>query len=175
MNETLIFVINLIVSAIVAVLSVAFLIGKYKEKVDNLEKEKDKNGTKVDDLRSETDKLLEFKVNAQKFMDSKIYQSGSPLKLTDFGQKLVEESGFVTIFGEVRDDLVMKLEEKKPLTQYDVQEIARALMDELTKYSAFQPLKTYAFKNGKDYQQILRAGAILLRDYYLEKHPKINE
>lgn len=64
---------------------------------------------------------------------------------------------------------------KNPLTKYDVQEKARSLMDELTGYPAFQPIKTYAFQNGVDFPQILRAGALLLRDYYLSQHPEITQ
>lgn len=125
------------------------------------------------DTKTEVDKLLEFKISAQKFIDSKLYRSDSPLNLTEFGIQLIRDSGFKEIFPSVKDDLVKMLEEKKPKTQYDVQEMARALMDELTEYQAFQPIKTYAFKNGKDHQQILRAGAILLRDYYIIKHPEL--
>ena len=166
---------GVIISALIAFIVSSVRIGEYKNKVDTLETTmgRDEHGglrKTVGDVKAEVDKFSEFKTSAQKFIDSKIYVSKSPLNLTEFGKKLVKESGFEDIFPNVRDDLVRLLEEKGPKTQYDAQETARALMDELTDYDAFQPIKTYAFTHGLDYQQILRAGAILLRDYYLSKH-----
>ena len=66
-----------------------------------------------------------------------------------------------------------QLQDKNPMTQYDVQEEARELMDSLTDYQPFAPIKIYAFEKGQDFRQILRAGAISLRDYYLSTHEKI--
>jgi len=48
-------------------------------------------------------------------------------------------------------------------------------MDSLGEYPPFQPIKKYAFEQGKDFLQILRAGAILLRDFYLKEHPEIKD
>lgn len=172
--------INLLLSGLVGFAAAAYKTGRYTNKLDNLydtvgHNEHDGIRKTVGDIKTEVDKLLEFKTNAQKFIDKNLYKDQSPLSLTDFGKKLVKDSGFETIFSTVRDDLVMKLEALNPKTQYDSQEMARSLMDKLTDYPAFQPMKTYAYKNGKDYQQILRAGAILLRDYYLEKHHGLPE
>ena len=102
-------------------------------------------------------------------------QGCGPLQLSPFGKKLVEESGFAQIFEKNKDDLIKILQEKSPKTRYDVQEKARALMDELGEYPPFQSIKTYAFENGADFLQILRAGAIFLRDYYFSTHPEIGK
>jgi uncharacterized protein YihD (DUF1040 family) len=155
-------------------------IGEYKNKVDALETTVGKDEhcgfrKTLGDTKTEVDKLLEFKTSAQKFIDSKIYQSNSPLSLTDLGKTLVSESGFENIFNSVKDDLCLKLQDKNPKTKYDAQEMARSLMDDLTDYEAFQPIKKYAFEKGTDFTQILRAGAILLRDYYLQKHSEITD
>ena len=168
-------IISASITLVVNLFVYVFAIGQYKNKVDTLEKDRDDTRKKAEDMKSELDKLLEFKVYAQKFIDSKIYESKSPLTLTEYGQKLVDDSGFNEIFEEVKDDIVQKLEAEELLTPYDVQEQARALMGELDDYSAFEPLKKYAFDNGVDYKQILRAGAIPLRDYYLEQHKEIQK
>ncbi|HTM63728.1 MAG TPA: hypothetical protein VL360_04440 [Gammaproteobacteria bacterium] len=102
-----------------------------------------------------------------------INKTSSPLTLTDFGQELVTESGFQKIFQNEKQHLAHLLEEKHPETKYDTQELARELMDNLRSYPAFVPIKSYAFNEGKDFGQILRAGSILLRDYYLSIHPEI--
>ena len=173
--ESQINIVSLILSVLAAAVTAFIAIGRYKEKVDVLEKGQERLLNKIDDIKTDLDKLSEFKVNAQKFIDSQIYVAHSPLSLTDLGIQLVEASGFMKIFEVVKDDLVPKLEAKEPKTKYDVQETARELMGELVEYPAFESIKTYAYENGKDFEQILRAGAIPLRDYYLEKHGEIVE
>jgi hypothetical protein len=172
-NQVWIFLANLAISAIVGVSAAFVTIGKYKEKVDNLKLDHDKLDSKTAGMKTELDRLLEFKIATQKYIDSKLYSSGSPLRLSNLGQKLIKDSGFKEIFESVKDDLVAQLEQLNPNTQYEVQEKARALMDTLTDYEPFKPIEKYAFDNGTDLSQILRAGAILLRDYYFEKHPEI--
>lgn len=149
--------------------------GRKFEKIDKLEKEQEKQEKKIDEFSTDIATLKEFKANTEKIIDKEIYKAKSPLGLTDFGKKLVEDSGFNTIFEQEKDNLVTMLEKRNPQTQYDVQEMARLLMSELTNYDPFAQIKTYAFTNGKDYAQILRAGAIPLRDYYLQKHSEITQ
>ncbi|MDE0243293.1 MAG: hypothetical protein OYG31_01085 [Candidatus Kaiserbacteria bacterium] len=136
-----------------------------KKKVDNLD-------NRMSELEKDIVVFKEFKVQTQKFIDSKIFSAKSPLSLTDFGVKLVEESGLEKILKDktVKKDLLQMLEEKQPQTRYDVQEMARELMNGLTEYKPFAPIKDYAYDQGKDFQQILRAGGILLRDTYIEKN-----
>jgi len=168
-------IVNILITILVSVATVAFKLAKYQEKVDSLKEEKDKAIAKVDALRTDVDTLKAFKVNAQKFIDKSLYEAKSPLKLTELGKKIVSENGFETIFETVKDDLVAKLEALKPDTKYDAQEKARGLLDSLKDYPAFAPIEAAAFKNGTDFGQILRAGGILLRDYYFTKHPELKE
>lgn len=166
---------SIVVSALIGLLVFWARTVKYQEKVDKLEEFKKEISQKNDVLRSDMDKLLEFRIYAQKFIDNKLYEAKSPLGLSAFGEKIVKESGFVKIFDQCKDDLCSKLEVLHPKTKYDVQEKARALMDQLGNYEPFQVIKTYAFNNGIDFLQILRAGSILLRDYYFKKHLEIQE
>lgn len=154
----------------------AFKIGIYKEKFDNLEKAK--LPEKVNAHETKLAVLDEFKNNTTKTLDRTLFKAKSPLSLTDEGQKLLNDSGFKNIFENVKDELIKRFfEEINPKTQYDTQEKARQWMDDLSRedYKPFVPIKSYAFKTGSDYAQILRAGSILLRDYYLEKHPEIKD
>jgi hypothetical protein len=166
-------VLSLISGGFAGLLVVWAKMAKYQQKVDDLKEEKDKMLTKIESLRTDVDMLKEFKVNAQKFIDKSLYQASSPLSLTVLGKELVEQSGFVNIFEQEKQNLAQMLEIKQPTTKYDVQEMARELMDDLKEYPAFASIKSYAYSTGKDFGQILRAGAILLRDYYLSIHPEI--
>jgi hypothetical protein len=167
--------VSLITGALGGFFTAWIKIDRCSQSIIALKEEKEKTIVKLDALRTDVDTLKEFKVSAQKFIDKQLYKEGSPLELTDLGKELVRESGFVSIFEQVKTDLVSRLLAKNPRTQYDVQEMARELMDSLTDYAAFAPIKTYAFSNGKDLSQILRAGAIMLRDYYLSLHPEIKD
>ena len=160
-------------SLVTALVTTAVVLGRYREKVAKLEKDRDRLLDKVDGIREDLAGFREWKVYATKFIDDKIYTSKSPLSLTDFGKRLLEENGFWPIFEERKDDLVSKLEKMNPTTQYEVQEKARELMDSLTKYEPFRPIEQSAFDTGSDFGQILRAGAIPLRDYYFLKHSEI--
>jgi hypothetical protein len=146
---------------------------RYQQKVERLEIEQEKTHAMMNEFRIDIATLKEFKVQAQKFIDKSIYKASSSLSLTELGQELVEKSGFLQIFEKEKDNLVILLAKKNPSTKYDTQEMARELMDNLKEYPAFTPIKSYAYTNGKDLGQILRAGAILLRDYYLSVHPEI--
>lgn len=175
MTLDIILIISGILSIVVAIVTIFVKMGKYQQKVDDLRENQERIFSKIDTLRTDTDIFKEFKVHVQKFIDQKLYSANSPLQLTELGQKLINESGFSDIFEQVKDDLVRKLQDKNPMTQYDIQEEARELMDSLTDYQPFAPIKIYAFEKGQDFRQILRAGAILLRDYYFSIHKEIKK
>ena len=113
--------------------------------------------------------------NLEKNIDkiSGVAQSHSPLALTDKGKRLVKKSGFMDIFEKIKDNLTEDLEKEAPKTQYEVQEKARIVMSRLFDDERFKEVEEWAYENGEDLSQILRAGAIPLRDYYFEKHPEI--
>ena len=171
--EAICAILSVILSVITTAVSIFIILGKRLQQIQDLIVDRDGMKKELKDIDKKIAAFEEFKTNTQKFIDSKIYQANSPLSLTEFGRKLIKESGFEEIFDREKDKLVEKLELKTPTTKYDAQEKAREVMNDLTECPEFQPLKEYAFKTGSDYAQILRAGAIPLRDYYLEKHPEI--
>ncbi|MHB1948926.1 MAG: hypothetical protein ACYCQI_12540 [Gammaproteobacteria bacterium] len=66
-----------IVSLIVTLLTLAFTLGKYKQKVDTLETDKTSLIAHANEFRTEIATLKEFKVQAQKFIDKLIRAKGS--------------------------------------------------------------------------------------------------
>lgn len=171
----IIFIINLLLAGTAGFVTAWVKLVKYQQKVDHLENDNKALNSAINQFRTDIATLNEFKIQAQKFIDKTIYKSASPLSLTELGEKLVNESGFLKIFENEKNNLCKMLEKKdNPITKYDVQEKSRELMDNLRDYPAFAPIKLYAYNSGKDFGQILRAGAIPLRDYYLSIHPEIN-
>lgn len=175
-SDVLSILINIGVSLAIAALSVYGMLSKYREKVDQLEKREEKTQGKMDALRSDVDRLLTKVGSLEKSIDSmnRLAQSHSPLALTTGGKKLVEDSGFMILFDKIKDELADKLEDEGPSSQYDVQEKARRILSwDMIDDERFEPIKDWAYKNGKDFDQILRLGSIPLRDYYFDKHPEI--
>ena len=147
-------------------------VGKYKEKIVNLEKQM----PKIDRLNEKIIRFEEWKKNTQKDIDKQrgVFESKSPLALTDYGEKLLKDSGFMEVFERIKNELVHELEQRNPKNKYQVQEFARDIMDALTKDPRFESLQKYVYEHPDvDVGLILRTGGIPLRDLYLEKHPEI--
>ena len=102
---------------------------------------------------------------------------GSPLKPTEFGWKLIKDSGMDKIIGDNKKLFLDKLNEKlagvKIITGYDVQEKSREIMIGFKNDPLMKSVKDYVFNNAIEIEVILRLGGILLRDEYLKNHPEI--
>lgn len=141
-----------------------FNAGKIEARVEAMD-------SRIRKMEGDVAAIKEFKKNTEKFIDHSLYGGNSPLSLTDDGERLVRDSGLKdTLSNEsVQSDLLEMLKEKNPETRYDIQEMAREMMDGLSEHDYFKSVKEYAFENGKDVRQILRAGSIMLRDEYIKK------
>ncbi len=96
---------------------------------------------------------------------------GSPLKLTEYGQKLIDESGFETLLEKCRDMLVTKVKDKKPKTNYDIQQESINVVKELlhSDEETLNPLKDYAFNNGLKVDILIPPAGIVLRDEVMKE------
>lgn len=102
---------------------------------------------------------------------------GSPLQPTEYGAKLIKESGLETILNNKAEELKKELGELLPkeYTPYDVQEFARKLMVSKKDDPDFRAVKDYAYSNGLDADIILQAGGLWLRDDFLGEERKTKE
>jgi hypothetical protein len=91
---------------------------------------------------------------------------GSPLHVTEFGDKLLKESGFYDILAENHKELVEMVKAKKPTTNYDIQkdstEVIREMLD--SDHEMAICLKKYAFNSGLDLNVLVPPAGIALRD-----------
>jgi hypothetical protein len=96
---------------------------------------------------------------------------GSPLKLTEYGQKLVDDSGFEKILADCREMLVQKVKDTHPTTNYDIQQnsidVIRDLLD--SDDDKLKPLKSYAFNNGLSVDILIPPAGIVLRDEVMKE------
>lgn len=192
-------VISIALSVGGGIIATLFTLGKYREKVDQLEKYKakvdaletantkltekvaqleereKKANEKLDSVRSDVDKMMSQMGGLEKRVDSftNVAQSHSPLALTDKGWALVKDSGAYEIYDTIKDELVAELELQNPRSRYDVQEKARWMMGQKFEDDRFSQVEDWAYEHGEDFLQILRSLGLPLRDYYFEKHPEV--
>ena len=103
-------------------------------------------------------------------------ESKSPLVLNDYGKKTLQESGFNTIFETMKEELLAAVAANNPRNRYQVQTESEKVMLTMVNDERFEPLQKYIYEHPKvNIPLILMTGAIPLRDYYLEKHPEIEE
>lgn len=150
-------------------------LGKYKEKVDQLEDRDKENRKELKQLTTSVAVLDERVQNIQRSIDNLVNsaQSHSPIQLTDTGWQMVRESGAYTIFEKNKDKYLAELEAQKPRSQYDAQDKAYRIMSRKFNSKEFEPVQPWAFNNGKTVDEIVRILGYPLRDYYFEKHPEI--
>lgn len=96
-------------------------------------------------------------------------QSGSPLRPTEYGLKLIKDSGLDRILDINKETLCTKLRASLPkdYTEYDVQENARNLLIQLKDDPMMKPVKEYVYNYPTDMDIILRTGGLWLRDDFL--------
>jgi len=100
-------------------------------------------------------------------------QKNSPLTLTPYAEKVLKEIRFDMIFPKIKNDLAKELEGNNLRTAYDVQEMARFIVRQKRDDVIFDELKTEVYKTGNNFDEVIAAIYIPLRDYYLETHPEI--
>lgn len=96
---------------------------------------------------------------------------GSPLQPTQYGKKLIVESGLEKILDDQKGVLRAALSKLLPPTptEYDIQEKSRELLISQKDEPIMGPVKQYAYQNGLNIEVILNTGGLWLRDDYLNQ------
>lgn len=125
---------------------------------------------------TEIQTVLKNKFKGLNITHSLVEKSGSPLGPTEYGAKLIRDSGLEKILDENKENLCVKLKASLPndYGEYDVQENARALLLALKDDSLMKPVKEYVYSHPIDIEIILRVGGLWLRDDFLKQPRKIN-
>lgn len=103
--------------------------------------------------------------------------SESPLKPTQYGARLIKESGLEKILNENKPFLIDEIRKLLPkdYTDYDVQEMSRQALLSLKNNPILNSVKEYSFKKGMDIDIILNTGGLWLKDDFLGKPRKTAE
>lgn len=91
---------------------------------------------------------------------------GSPLHVTEYGDRLLRESGFYKVLQQNHDKLVQMVKEKNPKTKYDIQQYSIQVITELLAedHDMANGLKEYVFEHGLDISLLIPPAGIALRD-----------
>lgn len=99
------------------------------------------------------------------------FQSGSPINLTEVGNKFLEESGLKAYIDSNKEKFLSDCHKLKKLTTaYDVQEAVFGFFDTVKLEVSFErKLENFAYQQGIDLKILRRIGGIYLRNLLLEK------
>ena len=124
-------------------------------------------------------KTNEIKDRIESFHDSqlnkKIKLRQSPLSLSPYAIALLEEVNFYSVFDKIKGKLVKELDDFKLRTKYDAQEMSDFLVRKKKDDTIFDELKGQVFQKGQQWEEVIAAMSIPLRDYYLSIHPEIKQ
>jgi hypothetical protein len=97
--------------------------------------------------------------------------SGSPLKLTEVGEKILNESGIKEAADTSRENLLEAIKGKHPESAYDVQKITRHIFQNIAwSPHVVKSIKEYSYQSGQwGLSDILDVGAIYFRDIALKE------
>jgi hypothetical protein len=101
-----------------------------------------------------------------------LFQTLSPISLTDKGREYLEASGLKAYINANKTLLMDKCDHTNTMsTPYDVQQTTFALFDELDFPKDIEKqLKNYAYNQGATMDALRRVGALYFRDLCLEEH-----
>lgn len=101
--------------------------------------------------------------------DHGLLQAYSPIKITERGDKLLNEIGFKKVFEEHSQDFVKCIDNENPKTDYDIEKSAIKSVFYLFDKPYFNSMKDYLYQhpdNPKD--GIIMLAGIHVRDKYME-------
>jgi len=168
MNDTVSIVVSSgLISALVTILTLLFALGSYKEKVTSNTSTIEKHDNKISELSDRVSRL-EGGVDRDRAHHGNSYvKAKSPLSLTDKGKVVLLDSTGKDYIDSNKQILIQAIKDNNPKTAYDVQELARTVIEQRTNEDSFIPIKDYVYKKGDNLKYIIDVLAIYLRDIAL--------
>lgn len=117
-------------------------------------------------------------------MIEQLAQKASPLKMTPAGERLFIESHADKALNKLQASLLHQIEESKPRTKYDVEQLSVELLLKSTGDEAFDEVKQFIYNSPDkftfegmeirfDIYAIIRLMSIRLRDIYIDIHDEV--
>lgn len=111
-----------------------------------------------------------FKEKGERIIHPLTIKPGSPFIMTDYGKKLVDESGFPKIFKQNKVRIIDSVKSRRPQTNYDIQEYSKdVLLQDFINDPMIKPIKDYAYKNALNINIILETASLIIRDEVIKE------
>lgn len=96
---------------------------------------------------------------------------GSPLHVTEYGDKLLRDSGFYDLLQRNRKQLVQLVKDRNPKSNYDIQQDSTEVVKDLLSSDDEMALslKEYVYNNGLDVSVVISPAGIALRDEVMKE------
>ena len=96
---------------------------------------------------------------------------GSPLHVTEYGNKLLKESGFYDVLNQYRTELIDLVKGRHPKTNYDIQQQSIEVIEEMLESDDEMAvgLKEYAYNSGVNLDILSFPAGIALRDEVMKE------
>lgn len=147
---------------------------KVEDKVDELEDKFSVVGSRVGRIESAVTEIQSvLKHNGFQIHQPGLLSPGSPLKLTEIGESLAKRFDGYNFIETNKEFFLALLEQTNPATGYDVQEMAKKVLEESVSHPIFNPIKKIVYEEGSNIEPVLSVLGIILRDLYLKTHPEI--
>lgn len=173
--------IGIIVSVIIALLTLFFYGGKQHQRLNNLEEDSSKNikpsiqkiDAKIDNniipaLSNISNGISFLQGKIDNINTSKVTKSKSPLVLNEQGIKILTESGIDKIIEDNYNSILSTVKNNNPANAFQAQEsIIDAVKELLNDPKLKNAIEIGAFSCGSDVETVLFVGAINVRDRIL--------
>lgn len=160
-------VVSIVLGGVAGYGAAAVKIGRYAQMVDDLRDRLDKVEKDVKDISTELTKCSTKIDERTQSSPATLTKRKSPLSLSETGEMLLKASGSDKFVLENQADLVNRIKAKQPKSAYDVQEMAKEVVNSLENDERILPLKDYAYKEGIELESIFLVMSIFLRDIAL--------
>lgn len=165
-GETIVALLSIALGGLAGFLAATFKLGQYAQKVDDLK-------TRMDiaegEIKADSKKIVECctLIDERTTSGSTLIKRKSPISLTEKGIEILRNSGSDKFVLENQAELVQKIKDKNPKTAYDVQFVAREVVESLQNDERFIPFKNYVYKEGFPLEHIFIVMGVYLRDVAL--------
>ena len=166
-------------SLLFSAISLFFVLGIYKQKIDTFGESVKSNANDIKDLsmRLSSDikdlnmrfSKLEGGVERDRVIYVGFLQIRSPLSITEKGMKLLEESGGKEYIDNNVASLIEDIRRKTPKSLYDVQAFSKEVVENHSGDDEFIKIKNYIFRHGLAFDSVIMTLAVYLRDNAFEE------
>ena len=165
-------------------ISIAVKAGRYSEKFDNIEKDRNELKSITADLKERLIRVEDILMLKHKGASDFFAAKHSPRVLNDLGEKIYEDMKGESFLVKNKELLYSKIKETEPKTAYDVENASENAIVSFLNDDLFNEIKVFVYnypavkkENGDEIEVSLGDAvgilALPLRDMYLNDNPDI--